>query len=446
MTEPEPRLTAVLNVAKRRGFLFPGSEIYGGLESIWDLGPMGVELARNIKEAWWQDIVVKRENVVGLDAAIFMHPKVWEASGHVKGFNDPMKECVKCHKRWRADRIMEHGTWNMEHKDKKGGCPDCGSKLGEVKQFNMMFRTNFGPVASEENLVYLRPETAQGIFVNFGLVQETMRLKLPFGIAQIGKAFRNEITTGGGLFRTREFEQMELEFFTRPRESDKDFEYWQSERLNWYLNLGISKTNVRLRKYEPAELAHYSKATTDVEYNFPFGWDEIEGIANRQSFDLDQHAKFSGKKLEYFDPETNEHLVPHVIEPSAGVGRLMLAFLCDAYHEEEAPTADGKSERRVVLKLHPKLAPIKKAILPLVKKDEQLAKKAREIFLVLKEKEPVMYDEAGTIGRRYRRQDEIGTPQCLTIDGQTLQDDTVTVRDRDTMKQIRVKVSEIKKL
>ena len=434
---------AVMNLAKRRGFLLASSEIYGGLESIWDLAPLGAELTRNIKNAWWQNMVTRRENVVGLDAAIFMHPKVWEASGHVAGFNDPMAECVKCHKRWRTDKLP---ATSYQLPASKISCPECGGQLGEVKQFNLMFKTHFGPTEGTESLVYLRPETAQGIFVNFSAVQKALRLKLPFGIAQIGKAFRNEITTHNSLFRTREFEQMELEFFVRPGEDEKFYEYWRHERLNWYLDLGLKKENIRLREYDKKDLAHYSKATTDVEYNFPFGFDEIEGIANRTDFDLKAHAKLSGKPLEYFDPETEEKLVPFVIEPSAGVGRLMLAFLLDAYHEEQAPTADGQTETRVVLKLHPKLAPVKKAILPLVKNKPPLVEKARQVFDLLKEREAVTYDEAGAIGRRYRRQDEIGTPQCITVDFQTLEDDTVTVRDRDTMKQERVKIDELSSL
>nr|WP_011929042.1 glycine--tRNA ligase [Dehalococcoides mccartyi] len=415
----------IVSLARRRGFIFPSSEIYGGLNSCWDYGPLGVELKRNVKEAWWRYMVRDRDDVVGLDASIIMHPRVWEASGHVAGFSDPMVDCKKCKMRWRPTDLAEPK------------CPACGGELTESRQFNLMFKTFMGPIEEAASIVYLRPETAQGIFVNFENVLNTTRKKLPFGIAQIGKSFRNEITTGNFIFRSREFEQMELEYFVKPGADDSCLEEWTQYRLNWYKNLGMNPENLRLRAHRSDELAHYAKGCYDVEYNFPMGWSELEGIANRRDFDLTQHAKYSGKSLEYFDEETKEHFVPYVIEPSAGVERSTLAFLIDAYAEEP-----DKDEIRTVLHLHPALAPYKIAVLPLSKK-EILSDYARKIYADLRKCWMVAYDDSQSIGRRYRRQDEIGTPYCVTVDFQSLEDGMVTVRDRDSMAQIRVKVSEL---
>ncbi len=387
-------------------------------------------MKNNVKRLWWGAMVERREDVVGLDAAILMNPKTWEASGHLEHFRDPLVECKSCHQRFRADELL---------KGKKRRCPHCGGhELTDMKMFNTMFKTFVGPVEDAAATVYLRPETAQGIFVNFENVLQTMRLKIPFGIAQIGKAFRNEITTGNWLFRSREFEQMELEYFVEPKTAPKWHAYWVKERLGWYRRCGISPTHVRERKYKKAELAHYAAATSDVEYRFPWGWDELEGIANRQDYDLTQHARASGKDLAYFDEARKRKYLPFVIEPSAGVDRCVLSFLLDAYREEEV-----KGEKRVRLALHSALAPIKAAVFPLVKADAKLVKKAREVYALLKPEMIAMYDEVDSVGRRYRRQDEIGTPFCVTIDGQTLADDTVTVRERDTMKQERISIPEL---
>ncbi len=416
----------VVSLARRRGFIFPSSEIYGGLSSCWDYGPLGVEMKRNVKQAWWQANVQGRDDVVGLDTSILMHPRVWEASGHLAGFSDPLVECKRCNLRFRADELTEPG------------CPQCSGALSEPRQFNLMFKTFMGPVEDEAAVVYLRPETAQGIFVNFENVLNTTRKKLPFGIAQQGKSFRNEITTGNFIFRSREFEQMELEFFVRPGSDMQWFEYWLNERFNWYLKLGINPANLRLRAHEGADLAHYARCCSDVEYLFPMGWSELEGVANRGDFDLTQHARFSGKGLSYFDEESKETIVPYIIEPSAGVDRSVLAFLCEAYTEEP-----DKDEIRTVLKLHPAIAPFKAAVLPLSKK-EPLTKLAREIYSSLRQCWPASYDEAQSIGRRYRRQDEIGTPYCVTVDFDSLVDGQVTLRERDSMTQIRLPVSELK--
>jgi glycyl-tRNA synthetase len=412
----------LVSLCRRRGFVFPSSEIYGGLASCWDYGPLGVEMKRNIKDAWWQAIVRERDDVIGIDASILMHPQIWEASGHVSGFSDPLVECLNCHQRWRSDDLEEPK------------CPACGGKLTEPRQFNLMFKTFMGPVEDEASVVYLRPETAQGIFVNFENVLTTTRQRLPFGIAQQGKSFRNEITTGNFVFRTREFEQMELEFFVKPGTDKEWFEYWVQERLNWYTGLGIKQENLQLREHGQEELAHYARACSDVNYRFPMGWSELEGIANRGDFDLVQHAQSSGKGLDYFDEESKEHYVPYIIEPSAGVDRSFLAFLCDAYDED---TADG--EARTVLRLHPAIAPVKVAVLPLSRK-EHLAKFAKEIYADLRKCWAVQYDDAQSVGRRYRRQDEIGTPYCVTIDFQSLEDNQVTIRERDSMRQIRVPI------
>ncbi|MFC2056124.1 glycine--tRNA ligase [Chloroflexota bacterium] len=417
----------IVSLSRRRGFIFPSSEIYGGLSSCWDYGPLGVELKRNVKEAWWRAVIQERDDMVGLDASILMHPKTWEASGHLEGFSDPLVECRSCHLRWRSDELES---------DK---CPSCGGELTEPRQFNLMFKTFMGPVEDDAGIVYLRPETAQGIFVNFQNVLNTTRKKLPFGIAQIGKAFRNEITTGNFIFRSREFEQMEIEYFVKPGTDEKWFEYWLEERLNWYVKLGIRKEHLRLREHGKEELSHYSRRTVDVNYLFPMGWAELEGIANRGDFDLTQHASFSSKDLSYFDEETKEHITPYVIEPSAGVERPMLAFLCDAYAEEP-----DKDEIRVLLHLHPSLAPIKVAVLPLSRR-EPLVAMAKDVYAELCQCWMVSYDNAQSIGRRYRRQDEIGTPFCVTIDFQSLEDNQVTIRERDSMNQIRIPVPELQK-
>ena len=417
----------IVSLCKRRGFIFPSSEIYGGLGSCWDYGPLGVELKRNVKDAWWRAIVHQRDDVVGIDTSIIMHPQIWVASGHVAGFSDPLADCKACHQRWRADHISGNG------------CPSCGGELTEPRQFNLMFKTFMGPVEDDASIVYLRPETAQGMFVNFENVMTTSRKKLPFGIAQIGKSFRNEITTGNFIFRTREFEQMELEYFVKPGTDEEWFNYWVNERFNWYLKLGIRKENLHLREHSKDELAHYAKGCYDVEYLFPMGWSELEGIANRADFDLTQHAKHSGKGLDYFDEETGQRFTPYVIEPSAGVDRSLLAFIVDSYDEELA-----QGETRVVLHLHPDLAPIKVAVLPL-SRNEKLVPLSKEVHAELRRCFVTQYDDAQSIGRRYRRQDEIGTPFCVTIDFQSLEDNQVTIRERDSMEQIRLPIKDVVK-
>jgi len=424
VTESRPAvdMEKLVSLCRRRGFIFPSSEIYGGLSSCWDYGPLGVELKRNIKQAWWRAVVQQRDDMVGLDASILMHPQVWQASGHVEGFSDPLVECKSCHKRWRSDELEG---------DK---CPDCGGELTEPKLFNLMFKTFIGPVEDEASVVYLRPETAQGMFVNFENVVNTTRKRLPFGIAQIGKSFRNEVTTGNFIFRCREFEQMEIEFFVKPGTDKQWFDYWVEERLNWYVSLGIRKENLKLRQHTKEELAHYARECYDINYLYPMGWAEMEGIANRGDFDLVQHAKFSGKGLSYYDEETKEHIVPYIIEPSAGVDRTALAVLCDAYDED---VTDG--EPRVLLHLHPSIAPIKVAVLPLSRK-ETLAPLSKEVYAELRQQWMTSFDEAQSIGRRYRRQDEIGTPFCVTIDFQSLEDKQVTIRERDSLRQIRVPI------
>jgi glycyl-tRNA synthetase len=415
----------IVNLSKKRGFVFQSSEIYGGLRSAYDYGPLGVELLRNVKEQWWHAMVRSRDDVVGLDTAIIQSPSVWEASGHLASFTDPLVECRNCNSRHRLDKL-----------DDPDQCPTCGQRgtFTEARDFNLMFRTHMGPVETTDNVVYLRPETAQGIFINFENVRRTSRLKLPFGIAQIGKSFRNEITPGQFVFRTREFEQMEMEFFCRPEESDEWFRYWVEERRNWYIDLGMSAENLQLRAHDADELSHYSAGTFDVDYRFPWGWDELEGIANRTDFDLAAHIEHSGKDLAYFDPETNERFVPHVIEPAAGATRTTFAFLIDAYTEEEV---DG--DQRVVLRLDPRLAPIKVAVLPLSKKPE-LIEVSSQVADDLRRRFVVEHDVTQSIGRRYRRQDEIGTPFCVTVDFDTLDDRQVTVRDRDTMRQDRIAI------
>lgn len=417
----------IVSLCKRRGFVFPSSEIYGGLASCWDYGPMGAELKRNVKNAWWKAMVQERADVVGLDTSIMMHPEVWVASGHVQGFTDPLVECRACHLRWRADEI------------KSQRCPSCGGELTEPRMFNLMFKTSMGPVEEEGSTIYLRPETAQGIFVNFENVVTTSRKKIPLGIAQIGKSFRNEITTGNFLFRTREFEQFELEYFVKPGTDGEWLDYWVKERFDWYVKLGMRKENLRLREHDKDELAHYARACYDIDYLFPMGWSELEGIANRGDFDLVQHARQSGRDLSYYDAEAGEKYVPYVIEPSGGVDRSVLAFLIDAYDEEEV-----EGEKRTVVHLHPSLAPIKVAVLPL-SRNERLTPLAREVHKQLSPGFMTDYDDSQSIGRRYRRQDEIGTPFCVTIDFESLEDKQVTIRDRDSLAQIRVPIEELPK-
>ncbi len=421
-TEPvknQPNLMEkIVSLCKRRGFVFPSSEIYGGIGGFWDWGPLGVELSNNLKEAWWKAMVRKHENIYGLNSTIIHHPKVWEASGHAVSFTDPVRECRSCHLRFRADKL--EGT----------KCPECGGELTEVKQFNLMFQTVVGPTEETANKAYLRPETCQGIFINFANVVDSLHPKIPFGIAQIGKGFRNEITTGDFIFRDREFEMMELEYFVKPKEDEKSHEEWIEERLKWHQMMGLKKENLRIFEHPKESLAHYSKRTVDIEYLFPFGWSELEGIANRGDFDLTNHSRVSGKDLHYKNEGTNEEYYPYVIEPSLGVERTVLALLSEGYREEK---------ERVVLSLLPKLAPFKVAVFPLLANKEALVKKAREIYHQLKEEFMVAWDDRGNIGKRYYAQDEIGTPWCVTIDFQTLEDQTVTIRDRETTKQERVK-------
>ena len=422
-------MEAVTSLAKRRGIAFQSSEIYGGLRSSWDYGPLGVELRRNVRDAWWRSMVQLRDEIVGLEAAIIMSPKVWEASGHVEGFHDPLIECESCHKRFRED-----------HLETPPVCPNCGgTAFNEPKQFNLMFKTHMGPVVDDGAVTYLRPETAQGMFVDFPLVQTVARKKLPFGIAQIGKSFRNEITPSNFIFRTREFEQMEMEYFVEPGTDEEWFSYWVEQRLQWYLDLGMTKGKLRLRPHEPQELAHYAKAATDVEYEFPFGWSELEGIANRTDFDLKAHQEASGQDLTYFDQDKEERYLPYVVEQAADVDRTLLAFLVDAYTIDEAPTSKGDIEKRTVLKLHRDLAPIKVAVLPL-SRNETLVPEAHRVFDLVKTEWMSQYDDAGAIGRRYRRQDEVGTPFCVTVDFDSLEDRQVTVRERDSMAQERLAI------
>jgi len=500
MATEQDKMERIVALAKRRGFIFPGSEIYGGLNGFWDYGPLGVELKRNIKDAWWHDCVTSRDDVVGLDSAIIMNPKVWEASGHVGGFADPMVDCKECKSRFRADQIwvvrfLSAGwegqdpppciTESVEASSEEEAiklaqpsntqlkvsgvgraffpsakklaayiresqadsalpgapCPSCGAQgsLTEPRKFNLMFKTHYGAMEDTASLTYLRPETAQGIFANYKNVLDTSRMKVPFGIAQIGKAFRNEINPRNYTFRSREFEQMEIEFFCHPKEADKWYATWRQARFDWYVGLGLGSDRLRLRDHEKDELAHYAKACADIEYAFPFGTSELEGVANRTDFDLKQHQQFSGRDMTYFDDETKERFLPYVIEPSGGVDRALLAFLCEAYDEDEAPDENGKAQKRVVLRFHPRLAPIKVAVFPLVKKDG-MPEKARAIYEACRKHLAAFYDEKGAVGRRYRRQDEAGTPFCVTVDGQTLEDGTVTIRDRDTMKQERIPV------
>jgi glycyl-tRNA synthetase len=421
-------LETISNLAKKRGFVFQSSEIYGGIRSAYDYGPLGVELLRNVKEQWWRSMVQGRDDIVGLDSAIIQARPVWRASGHEEVFTDPMVECRNCNARHRLDKLEEPDL-----------CPNCGKRgtFTEPRQFNLMFRTHMGPVEDDENMVYLRPETAQGIFINFENVRRTNRLKLPFGIAQIGKSFRNEITPGQFVFRTREFEQMEMEFFCRPADAPEWFDYWVENRMSWYTNLGMDPDHLRLRPHESDELSHYSASTSDVEYLFPWGWDELEGIANRTDFDLRQHSEHSGEDLRYFDQESGERFFPYVIEPAAGATRTTFAFLIDAYDEETV-----NDDTRIVLRLDPRLAPYKVAVLPLSKKAE-LIEPSERIAAELRKRWMIEVDTTQSIGRRYRRQDEIGTPFCVTVDFDTLEDRAVTVRNRDTMAQDRVSIDRL---
>ncbi len=479
-------------LCKRRGFIFQSSEIYGGINGFWDYGPLGVELKRNVKAAWWEDIVRKRDDIVGLDCSIIMNPKVWEASGHVAGFTDPLVDCKKCKARFRADKVFsvvardgenvllqtgveaddpeqarqgaaaaansktrrrleqhaERLDWEVFRADKapKGTsvhCPLCGGDLTDARKFNMMFKTFVGAMEDSTSVAYLRPETAQGIFANYKNVLDTSRIKLPFGIAQIGKAFRNEINPRNYTFRSREFEQMEIEFFCKPADAEKWYEYWRDARFQWYVDLGLTSSKLRLRNHEPDELAFYAVSCADVEYEFPFGISELEGIANRTDYDLSQHQQFSGRDMSYFDDDTKERFIPYVSEPSGGVDRTMLAFLCEAYCEDEAPDDKGQMQKRVVMKLNPRLAPVKVAVFPLVKK-EGMPEVGRKIYADVQAAGLAgFYDEKGAVGRRYRRQDEAGTPFCVTVDGQTLQDQSVTVRDRDTLVQERIPADKV---
>ena len=448
-------METIVRLCKSRGYVYPGSEIYGGLANTWDYGPLGVELKNNVKAAWRKKFIQENKNIVGLDAAILMNPETWVASGHVSGFSDPLLDCKECKTRHRADKLIESYAhekgedivadgWTDEQmlkyiNDHKIVCPKCGKlNYTDIRKFNLMFKTFQGVTEDSTSTVYLRPETAQGIFVDFKNVMRTTRKKIPMGIAQIGKAFRNEITPGNFTFRTREFEQMELEFFCKPGTDLEWFEYWRKFCKDWLLNLGMKEENIRLRDHSPEELVFYSKGTTDIEFAFPFGWGELWGIADRTDYDLTAHQTHSKEDMSYLDPETNEKYIPYVIEPSVGADRVTLAFLCNAYEEQEL----GEGDTRIVLHLHPALAPYKAAILPLSKK---LNDKADEVFQTLAKAFPVDYDEAGSIGKRYRRQDEIGTPYCITVDFDTLEDNQVTVRDRDTMEQIRIPIDQVEK-
>ncbi|MFP4382194.1 MAG: glycine--tRNA ligase [Candidatus Sumerlaeia bacterium] len=477
-------LDTLISLCKRRGLVFQSSEIYGGLAATYDYGPLGVQFKRNIRDAWWRAMVERRDDIEGIEAAILMHPRVWEVSGHVANFNDPLVDCKSCRRRFRADHIWVAKITGPEGQDwgevgpilasslpeavdgaatkkfkKKGApegtqidaqtvadnpgsevarCPDCGGDLTESRQFNLMFRTFVGPVEDKGNQVYLRPETAQGIFVNYDNVQTTMRRKLPFGIAQIGKSFRNEVTTKAFIFRMLEFEQMEMEYFVTPGSDEEWYPYWQKERLNWFKGLGVNPENLRLRDHEADELAHYSKACSDVEYKFPFGWSELEGIANRTDFDLSRHEEGSGKRLKYYDQANDRHVTPYVIEPAVGVDRCFMTFLCDSYREEEL-----EKGKRTVLGLHPDLAPIKAAVFPLLRNRDELVTKAKKLAADLREFVPTRYDDTAAIGKLYRRQDEVGTPLCVTVDMDSLEDQAVTVRHRDTMEQERVAMDQL---
>jgi len=490
--ETSDLMDKLVALCKRRGFIFQSSEIYGGIGGFWDYGPLGVELKRNVKAAWWEDIVRKRDDIVGLDCSIIMNPKVWEASGHVVNFNDPLVDCKQCKARFRADKVftviarageevllrvgaqtdhadqarqdataaansktrrrIEKATdrldWTAFRADQRPEgqtslCPLCGGELTDARKFNMMFKTFVGAMEDSSSVAYLRPETAQGIFANYKNVLDTTRMKLPFGIAQIGKAFRNEINPRNYTFRSREFEQMEIEFFCHPNQADQWYTTWRDARFQWYVDHGLTSSKLHLRDHEPDELAHYAKACADVEYDFPFGVSELEGIANRTDFDLTEHQKHSGRDMTYFDDQTKERFIPYVIEPSGGIDRTVLAFLCEAYAEDEAPDEKGNPQKRTVMRFHPRMAPTKLAVFPLVKK-EGMPEVARKIHADAQSAGlAAFYDEKGAVGRRYRRQDEAGTPFCVTVDGQTLQDQTVTIRDRDSLQQERIAADQV---
>jgi len=440
--EEKDLMKKIVSLAKRRGFVFQSSEIYGGVEALWDFGPLGAAMKENIKREWKKRFVQQMENIVLLDASILMHPSVWKASGHVENFTDPLIECKSCNGRFRADHMIDGRFVGQGEAKEANQCPNCGDRdFTSSKNFNLMFRTFLGPIEDAANATYLRPETAQAMFTNFKLVQETMRQKLPFGIAQVGKAFRNEITTGNFIFRSREFELAEIEYFVKPGEDEKWFDFWVDQWEQFLLDLGLKKENLRRYEHPKASLAHYSKRTVDIEYKFPFGWGELAGIANRTDFDLKQHAKFSGQDLSYRDDETGEKIIPYVIEPTVGVERLFLALLLDAYEEVEGgrtTTTESAKEKETVLKLSGKIAPVQVAVFPLLKNKPELTAKAQEVYNLLEKDFMCQYDEVGAIGRRYRRQDEIGTPFCITIDFETLEKNDVTLRDRDTMEQVRV--------
>lgn len=447
------RIDSVVSLSKRRGFVYPCSEIYGGTRSAWDYGPLGVELKENIKRQWWQSVVRGRDDVVGLDSSVILAPAVWVASGHVNAFVDPLTECLSCHKRFRADQLEEEFEERKGRKPANGladiPCPNCGTKgqWTEPREFNGLLKTHLGPVEDESGMHYLRPETAQGIFVNFANVSGSSRKKPPFGIGQIGKSFRNEITPGNFIFRTREFEQMEMEFFVEPGTDEEWHDYWLKQRWDWYVDLGINPENLRYFEHPQEKLSHYSKRTVDIEYRFQFGgseWAELEGVANRTDFDLKTHSEHSGTDLSYFDQEKGERWFPYVIEPAAGLTRAMLAFLLDAYDEDEAPNAKGGVDKRVVMRFDKRLAPIKAAVLPL-SRNADLSPKARDLAAQLRKNLSIDFDDAGAIGRRYRRQDEIGTPYCITVDFDTLEDDAVTVRERDSMAQERIAIDQVER-
>ena len=425
----------IVSLSKRKGFVFQSSEIYGGINSCYDYGPLGIELKRNIKDAWWKSIVTSRDEIEGLDAAILMHPRIWEASGHLAGFTDPMIDCKECKARFREDKLDDALCGNRAYQGRKALKCQAEDKFTDARQFNLMFKTFMGPVESDANIVFIRPETAQGIYVNMHNVLLSSRQKVPFGIGQIGKAFRNEITPGNFIFRTREFEQMEMQYFVKPGEDDKWFEYWKEQRMNWHLGMGITPSKLRFHEHGEGELAHYAKGAFDIEYEFPFGWQELEGIHNRTDFDLTRHQEHSGKELRYYDQQANEKYLPYIIETSAGCDRTLLTILVDAYEEEQL-----EKDTRVVMRFAPKVAPIKAGIFPLVKK-EGMPEIAHKLKDELKVKYNVFYDESGAVGRRYRRMDEVGTPFCITIDSETLKDETVTIRERDSMQQSRVSIS-----